>query len=113
MKKRIEKRLIFQRSYVIIEPVFERKRGNIKMNSEVIELASDTTTLMKIRRKVYFFIKRTFDLITSIIGLICILPLVIIVKIMYVCTGDFKSVFYTHTRDGKNGKELQKTNFIK
>ena len=81
------------------------------MNSEVIELASDTTTLMKIRRKVYFFIKRTFDLITSIIGLICILPLVIIVKIMYVCTGDFKSVFYTHTRVGKNGKEFQMYKF--
>ena len=51
--------------------------------------------------------KRLFDIICSVIGLICMVPISLIVKIMYVCTGDFKSIFYTHTRVGKFGKKFQ------
>ena len=57
-------------------------------------------------KKKYFyrFIKRTFDIFCSIIGIIFLIPLTIIVKLCYMLTGDFKSIFYTQDRVGKHGK---------
>ena len=57
-------------------------------------------------KKKYFyrFIKRTFDILCSIIGIILLLPITIIVKLAYVLTGDFKSILYSQDRIGKDGK---------
>jgi undecaprenyl-phosphate galactose phosphotransferase len=52
----------------------------------------------------YLIIKRFFDIIVSIIGLILTIPIYIIIKLCYVFTGDFSSIIYAHTRVGKNGK---------
>ena len=52
----------------------------------------------------YFFVKRLFDIIVSIIGLILTIPIYIIIKLCYMFTGDFSSIIYSHTRVGKNGK---------
>ena len=52
----------------------------------------------------FLFIKRLFDIIVSFIGCIFLLPIIVIVKICNVFTGDFKSVFYKQKRIGKNGK---------
>ncbi len=58
-------------------------------------------------RKISFFyliVKRLFDIIVSIIGLIITIPVYLIIKLCYICTGDFSSIIYSHTRVGKNGK---------
>jgi undecaprenyl-phosphate galactose phosphotransferase len=57
-------------------------------------------------KKKYFyrFIKRTFDILCSIIGVIFLIPLIILIKLAYIFTGDFKTIFYTQDRIGKNGK---------
>lgn len=57
-----------------------------------------------IKETLYQTIKRLFDIIVGIIGLIFIIPLSIIVKISYMLNGDFKSIFYKQKRVGKNGK---------
>ena len=54
----------------------------------------------------YLFVKRLFDIICGLIGIILLIPLTIIIKIAYICHGDFHSVFYTQKRIGKNGKEF-------
>ena len=54
----------------------------------------------------YLFVKRLFDIICGLIGIILLIPLTIIIKIAYICHGDFYSVFYTQKRIGKNGKEF-------
>ena len=59
---------------------------------------------MKGKKTVYFIIKRFFDIIGAIIGLILLIPLTIIIKIIYMFTGDFHSIFYSQERIGKNGK---------
>lgn len=60
------------------------------------------------RSKLYMFfyglIKRIFDLIVSIIGIIFLIPIALIIKIIYMFDGDFKSIIYTQDRIGKNGK---------
>lgn len=56
---------------------------------------------------IYRIIKRTFDIIVGLLGLIILIPLTIIVKIISVLNKDFSPIFYSHIRIGKNGKEFR------
>lgn len=67
------------------------EENNIKENSKVV----------------YKFIKRTFDIIVSLIGCIFLLPLIIVVKISYIIHKDYHSIFFTQKRIGKNGEEFK------
>ena len=51
----------------------------------------------------YYGFKRLFDIVFSVYGLSLLLVATIFVKIGYILCGDFKSVFYTQQRIGKNG----------
>lgn len=55
----------------------------------------------------YFFIKRIFDILVSLIGIIILIPISIIIKVLYLISGDTKSIFYSQKRIGKNGKEFK------
>ena len=52
----------------------------------------------------YRFFKRLFDIICGLIGLVFLIPITIIVKIAYMCTGDFHRIFFMQERIGKSGK---------
>lgn len=78
-------------------------------NEATITLTKDNVkenvnTMYKVKKMCYLFVKRLFDIIISLIGIILLLPLTIIIKICYMVTGDFHSIFYTQKRVGKNGK---------
>ena len=64
----------------------------------------ELTTYKKFKRCLYFSIKRIFDILFAIIGIALLIPVSIIIKVIYLCTGDTSSIFYTHNRVGKNGK---------
>lgn len=66
---------------------------------------------VNIKKMTYLFIKRFFDIFCSLIGMIFILPLMLIVKISYICVGDFNKIFFVHKRIGKNGKEFKMYKF--
>ena len=68
---------------------------------------NDVSVFFNIKKATYSFIKRLFDIICSLIGIIILIPLSIIIKISYVLTGDFHSIFFTQNRIGKNGKEFK------
>lgn len=55
----------------------------------------------------YLFVKRFFDILCSIIGVIVLIPITFIIKICYLLSGDFAPVIFTHNRIGKNGKEFK------
>ena len=57
-----------------------------------------------IEMHIYFGIKRLFDILCSLLGVLVMIPVVIITKICYLISGDFKSIFYKQKRIGKNGK---------
>lgn len=61
----------------------------------------------KIQKAFYLFIKRIFDIFVSLVGIILLIPIILCVKIAYVLTGDFHSIFYSHERIGKNGKTFK------
>ena len=73
----------------------------------VLNNLSETKAVEVENQKVYLFLKRLFDLFGSIIGLIFLIPFILFVKISYMIKGDFKSIFYTQNRIGKNGKEFK------
>lgn len=78
------------------------------MNEKVYTVEEEQVSeKLDIKKIMYFAIKRIFDITVSIIGLICLLPLMVIVKISYMLTGDFESIFFTQNRIGKNGKEFK------
>lgn len=76
------------------------------MNDE-IGVKEHSVSKISIRDITYRVIKRTFDILVSIIGLLLLIPITIIVKIAYMCTGDFTSIFYSQIRVGKCGKEFR------
>ena len=55
----------------------------------------------------YRFFKRLFDIIFGLIGLVFLIPITVIVKVAYMCTGDFHRIFYTQERVGYKGKHFK------
>ena len=75
---------------------------------KVISQIELTHTLKdNVRETIYLTIKRTIDIIVSLIGLIFLLPIMLIIKVCYVFTGDFKPILFTQNRIGLNGKEFK------
>ena len=75
-----------------------------------IVLYDKTVDIVKTNEKrniAYVVIKRLFDIFSALIGMIVALPIMMAVKIIYICTGDYKSIFYKQTRVGKDGNEFQ------
>lgn len=62
----------------------------------------------KSTNKTFFhLIKRLFDIIVGILGCLLLLPVILIIKIISVCNKDYDSIFYSHIRIGKDGKEFK------
>lgn len=78
---------------------------NVIVNKEKIE----NTLVIKINP--YLCIKRIADVLISLFSSIFLLPLALIIKIVYMISGDFNSIFYTHERIGKNGKTFKMYKF--
>ena len=64
-------------------------------------LVMEKSSVVSVRKTMFLACKRTFDIFCSLIGLIMLLPISLIIKICYMVTGDFKSIFYTQKRIGK------------
>lgn len=75
-------------------------------NDEIILDSTLENDLSSHKNMIYLLFKRLFDIIISLIGIIPLIILIIVVKIVYICSGDFKTIFYKHTRVGKNGKKF-------
>lgn len=67
----------------------------------------DYTPLFKIKRIIYLICKRIGDILVSLIGLVLLIPITIIIKIAYMCTGDFHKIIFTQDRIGLNGKHFK------
>lgn len=52
----------------------------------------------------YRYTKRLLDILLSLIGLVFLIPICIVVKILFLCGGDRKSIFFKQVRVGKDGK---------
>lgn len=71
---------------------------------DVVDILTFEDEIVQKKKRVYFFVKRFFDIIVGITGLIILLPIMLIVKIGNMCCHDFGPLFYKQERIGKNGK---------
>lgn len=55
----------------------------------------------------YAFVKRLFDIVFSLFGLVLLVPVGIVVKVAYMRSGDRHPVIYKQVRVGKNSKEFK------
>lgn len=52
----------------------------------------------------YRFVKRTIDIVVSLIGIVCLVPLTFIVFLLNIINKETGSIFYVQERIGKDGK---------
>ena len=55
----------------------------------------------------YLMVKRFFDIICGLVGVILLIPITVGVKIAYLASGDTAKIFYRQKRVGQNGKEIR------
>lgn len=63
------------------------------------------------KQMIYMAVKRFLDIVFGAVGFLCLLPLMLIVKISFLATGDRAPIFYTQTRVGLDGKPFQLIKF--
>lgn len=73
------------------------------MNSDTL-IVNEIKNRITVREVSYLAVKRLFDIIVSLIGIIFLIPIIILIKISYMINKDFESIFFTQDRIGKNGK---------
>ena len=60
----------------------------------------------KTKTGTYSFSKRMFDIIVGLVGTICLLPIMLVVKVANLFSGDRESIIFKQKRIGKDGKEI-------
>lgn len=80
-------------------------------NENVITGSKDLENVVTLKFNVYLFIKRVTDILVSILGILVLIPLTLIVKILYMLSGDFHSILFNQERIGKNGKPFKMFKF--
>ena len=80
----------------------------MEQNMEVTKMSipKENIKLNSIRLTLYQMIKDVFDILFSFIGIVLMLPIALIIKIAYMLSGDFHSIFFVQKRIGRNGKEF-------
>ena len=77
------------------------------MNNSNIMTGDVYMTLLKVRKIIYLLVKRIIDIIVSLLGIIALIPITIIIKIAYICSGDHNSILFSQDRIGKDGKTFR------
>ena len=86
------------------------KEEDFVKTSEIIVDVNEYEEVSKkvsVKELIYLFIKRCFDIICGLIGVICLVPIGIVLKIVSIISGDFDSIIFSQNRIGKNGKEFK------
>ena len=82
----------------------ENTKTKINVNTKEINILS-------LRTRIYLPFNRFFDILFGIIGVILTIPFILVIKISYILNKDYSSIFFTHKRIGKNGKEFKMYKF--
>lgn len=80
-------------------------------NENIISTNKEIESALTLKFNIYLCTKRFFDIIFATIGIIFLIPLTLMVKIIYVMSGDFHSIFFNQERIGKNGKPFKMFKF--
>ena len=73
------------------------------MHDELLDIRRTNAVQLSL----FLFVKRLFDVMVSLVGVIFLIPVILLVKIAYMLTGDFHKIIFTQNRIGKDGKEFK------
>ncbi len=78
-------------------------------NKEIIHINKKVKkkSIENISKSIYLVVKRVFDIIAGICGIIILIPLTLIVWIINKINKENGPIFYSHTRIGKDGKPFK------
>ena len=76
------------------------------MNESITILSTKEVQSKALTKELFLIVKRLFDIVLSLFGIIFIVPLAIVVKIYYLIHGDTSSIIYKHKRIGQNGQPI-------
>jgi undecaprenyl-phosphate galactose phosphotransferase len=74
------------------------------MNTGSVVISGSLEKNFDLKRVVYVSTKRLFDILVGLVGIIATLFLAVIIKIIYICSGDFDPIFFEQKRIGKDGQ---------
>jgi undecaprenyl-phosphate galactose phosphotransferase len=74
------------------------------MNTGSVAISGSLEKNFDLKRVVYVSTKRLFDILVGLVGIIATLFLAVIIKIIYICSGDFDPIFFEQKRIGKDGQ---------
>jgi len=78
------------------------------MHTDNIIIAENTQSDIRIkkgiRREFYAIFKRLFDILVGFVGILCLVPITIVVKLVSIYNKDYNSIFFKQERIGKDGK---------
>ena len=67
----------------------------------------ETRSIIGIKEAIYLTVKRMFDILVGLLGLLVLVPIILVVKVSNIARGDFHSIFFTQKRVGRNGREFK------
>lgn len=73
-------------------------------NEKILVCSENVSNVLNEKRLCYRFMKRTFDVLVSMVGIFCLLPLMIFIKIAYLFSKDKETIFHKQERIGVHGK---------
>lgn len=76
------------------------------MDEQIIIEEKEEEKVISSEKLYYNIPKRLIDILGGLVGCIMLIPITIMVKIAYMLTGDFNSIFFKQERIGKNGKKI-------
>lgn len=76
------------------------------MNNQTIVEEEKEEKVISSEKLYYNIPKRLIDILGGLVGCIMLIPITIIVKIAYMLTGDFNSIFFKQERIGRYGKKI-------
>lgn len=82
------------------------KEENLMMEQETLFEKVEVTKSLTFHKRLYVYFKRTFDVLISMMGIFFLIPICFIVKILYMASGDFHSIFFKQERIGLRGKHF-------
>lgn len=74
------------------------------MNTNSVIFDESIKVATNLNKALYFKIKRAFDILVGLFGVLCMIPLAFIIKAVSIANRDYHSIFFKQKRIGKNGK---------
>lgn len=98
---------------ILLITIFVTARQNKQdfYNEVIYTTIPEETVTQYLNTKITLFIKRIIDIISSIVGIIILVPLTLIVGLINFIFGENGSLFYSQERIGKDGKKFKMYKF--